>query len=158
MSKNVFNLSKVARRDPPTAFNPYAPERTDPYRMRVGKPGENDTADKLRAGNVPSAINQSSPGGEAWTTNKEWPSDTPLITDFEGRPNDLHGTGIATDNGLTFHDDYEGQTGDSSGESALGIASTVAKQIDGIDRDRKPYNVNMSNSVLRTLRSRINKL
>lgn len=160
MNKKPYNLSKIARRDPPTAFNPYAPERLRPYRDNIG-PGQEQTVDLLRAGNQPSAINPSSGGGEGWSTNKAYPStDTPLIQNFDGRPNEIHGEGIVTQYGLAFHDDYEGQSGDSSGESALGIASTLSRIIDDNQRDRAPYNANqfMQSSVLRKIRSRISSL
>lgn len=154
----IFNLSKYARGGVPTAFT--SDGRDDPYRLNSGKPGRADTSDKLRAGNVPSAFNGSSGGGQGWTDNKPWPSDTPLITDFEGRPNDLHGEGIVTDYGLTFHDDYEGQNGDASGESALGRNSTVARMVDDKTHDKKPYNINdvYSGGLLRSLRRRITNL
>lgn len=153
-----FNLSKFARGGVPTAFT--TDGRDDPYRLNSGKPGKADSSDKLRAGNVPSAFNGSSGGGQAWSTNKEWPSDTPMITNFEGRPNELHGEGIVSDYGLSFHDDYEGQNGDASGESPLGRNSTVSRMIDDDSRDKKPYNISdvYSGGLLRSLRKRITNL
>jgi hypothetical protein len=157
MCAKPFNLSKQARHDPPTAFDLLSPDMLDPYRLRAGKPGEGNPVDKLRAGNVPSAIN-STPGGTGFSDNKEWPSDTPLFTDFEGR--DVHEFGsLVTDYGMQLHDDYEGQRGDS-GESILGINNSVAAMVDGNDRDRKPFNINQykNMNVLVEIRNRIRNI
>lgn len=150
-----FNL-KEARRDPPTAFNPYAPERTDPYRMNAGKPGSEETVDKLRAGDVGSAVRSTPGGGSPWTTNLTWPSDKPFITDEEGRPRHDNGTGLDAGFGSGLHDDYEGQSGDASAEAVLGNNSTVTRMMAN-DRDRKPYNANSypSVSVMQNIRNRL---
>jgi hypothetical protein len=155
----AFNLKKQSRRDPPTAFNPYTPERTDPYRMNVGKPGSEDTVDKLRAGDTSSAVRETPGGGSPWSTNLEWPTDQPFITDNEGRPKHENGLGLDTGFGSDLHDDYEGQNGDSSSESVLGKNSTVSRMLSN-DRDRKPYNVNsvMTGGVLQGIRKRLRNI
>lgn len=167
MQKHPFNLSKFSRRDPPTAFNPYAPERLDPYRTRVGQPGSEDTVDKLRPGHNPPDGGGMPGGGAAWSNNKKWPSDTPLIETFEGTPTYETGNpssgGLSTDFGIDLHDDYEGQGGDYSSDSVLGRNSTVVRKMDEDKdgpHDRVPYNINNKTqvSVLQTLRSRLRNL
>lgn len=166
MKKSPFNLSKSARRDPPTAFNPYAPERIDPYRKRVGEPGSEDTVDKLRPGHNPPQGGGMPGGGSPWSNNKSWPADTPLIDTFEGTPTFETGNssnvGLATEFGVDLHDDYEGQKGDS-GEAVLGRNSTVSRMMEVTDEskphDRTPYNVNQTRaSILSGLRTRLRSL
>jgi hypothetical protein len=170
MSNKSFNLKKFSRRDPPTAFNPYAPERLDPYRKRVGEPGSEDTVDKLRAGHNPPERGGGMPGGgAAFTDNKPWPADTPLFETFEGTPEFEAGNassmGLTTDYGIDLQDDYEGQGGDYSSDAVLGRNSTVTRLLDdnskeGKPHDRKPYNINqmVSGGVLKSLRTRLRNI
>jgi len=143
-----FNLSKTARRNPPTAFNPSDPLLIDPYRKSKGKPNSGAGDDLLRPGET---------GGGPFSQNKEWPTDQPFITDDEGRPKNDNGTGIVTDYGLELHDDYQGQGGSSGSDAALGRNQTVTRQIDD-NRDRKPFNLNGGDGVLRGLRKRLRNI
>jgi hypothetical protein len=161
-----FNLQKFSRRDPPTAFNPYAPERTDPYRKRVGVPGSEDTVDKLRPGHNPPESQGMPGGGSSFSNNKEWPSDVPLFDTFEGTPQSETGNassmGLTTDYGIDLQDDYEGQGGDFSSDSVLGRNSTVTRMLDDKNEDkphdRKPYNVNTHVGVMKDLRVRLRSI
>lgn len=155
--KLPFNLSKQARRDPPTAFDPLSPLLKDPYRRNKGKPSSGDGDDLLRPGDVGSS-NQPPSGGAAWSDNKLWPSDTPINEDSEGHPKRDTGTGISTDFGLDLHDDYEGQEGSSGSDAALGREETTIRHMDDKPKDRKPYNVNSVSGVLKGLRPRLRYL
>jgi hypothetical protein len=158
MSKKLpFNLSKQARRDPPTAFDPLSPLLKDPYRRNKGKPNSGDGDDLLRPGGV-ELSNQTPGGGGGWSQNKEWPSDRPMFDDPEGNPKRDTGTGISTDHGLDLHDDYEGQEGSSGSDAALGINETTKRQMDDTSRDRKPYNVNSVSGILKSIRPRLRNL
>lgn len=143
--KLPFNLSKLARRDPPQAFTLSDPSVRDPYRVLKGKPNSGSGDDLLRPGEI---------GGGPLSQNKQWPSDQPFITDNEGRPKNDNGQGIVTDNGLELHDDYEGQSGSSGSDSALGRNQTTIRNLDDNSRDKKPFNLGGDN-VLRTIRRRI---
>jgi len=154
-----YNLSKIARRDPPSAFDVFSPERRDPYRLNKGKPGSEDTVDKLRAGNQ--GTSNSIPGGGAsqFENGPAWPSDSTILDDSEGRPKRDNGRGIVTDHGLELHDDGEIGEGDSS-DATLGINQTTSRQLDDNHRDRPPSNVNSynGNGVLQGLKQRLRNI
>lgn len=154
MSQKIpFNLSKRARRDPPSVFDLTSPLLKNPYREDKGKPGSGAGPDLLRPGDV-GFSNTTPSGGAAFSDNKEWPSDKPFITDDEGRPKQDNGTGIVTDHGLDLQDDVEPELDDAT----LGIHETVKRQLDDNGRDRQPYNVNNSNGVLKGIRKRLRTL
>jgi len=154
MERKPFNLSKQARRDPPTAFDLTSPDRFDPYRINKGKPGSNDPSDKLRENSQPSAFNPTPGGGAAQFDNKEWPSDKSILTDNEGRPQHDNGPGLVTDHGIDMHDGVEPMQDDA----VLGKNETVTRQLDDNHRDRVPYNVNSNLGVLRSVRNRLRSL
>lgn len=151
--KRPFNLSKLARQDPPEAFDLTSPLLSDPYRLKKGKPGSGAGNDLSRPGDH-GFSNTTPSGGAAFSDNKEWPSDKPFISDEEGRPKHDNGTGIVTDHGLELHDDQEPSTGDAT----LGINDTVKRQLDDNGRDRPPFNVNSFQGVLKGVRSRLRHL
>lgn len=149
-----FNLSKQARRDPPIAFDN---NNNDPYRKDKGKANSGAGDDLLRPADQ-GFSNTTPSGGAAGFQNKEWPSDNPsLMNDSDGNPKRDNGTGIVTDNGLSLYDDYEGQNGTGE-KSALGISQTTMNNVDGNNRDRKPFNVNNYRGVLQELKPRIKSL
>jgi hypothetical protein len=153
--KKPFNLSKFSRNNLPQAFDKHAPERLDPYRINVGKPGSESTVDKLRPGNQPSAINPSSGGGSGQFENgPNWPSDSTILNDSDGHPKRDNGTGIVTDYGLSLHDNKEPNNDDS----VLGVNETVQRKLDDNNRDRPPFNINQDQGVLRSLRKRLKNL
>lgn len=152
--KLPFNLSKQARRDPPNAFDPTNPLLRKPYREDKGKPGSGAGADLIRPGDH-GFSNTTPSGGAAFSDNKEWPSDgASLINDEEGRPKHDNGTGIVTDHGLNLHDGPEPELDDA----ILGIHETVKREIDDDHRDRKPFNVNSVDGVLKGVRKRLRYL
>lgn len=152
-----FNLSKQARRDPPTAFTPYDPLRTDPYRLNKGKPNSGAGDDLLRPGHQGTS-NSPPSGGAAPFQNKEWPSDSSMLTNEDNNPKRDNGTGLVTDHGIRFHDDAEigDGDGDSNGinGSLLGENATVTRQM-GDNRDRAAFNPSSTGGVLKRLRHRL---
>lgn len=154
LKKHPFNLSKQARRDPPAAFDQSNPIWRNPYRENKGKPGSGAGSDLVRPGDV-GFSNTMPSGGAAFSDNKEWPSSpTQLITDEEGRENHDNGTGAVTDHGIALHDGVEPMSDDAT----LGRHETVGREMDDNERDRKPYNVNSANSVLKGVRTRLRNL
>lgn len=153
MTTSPFNLSKQARRDPPTAFDLTSPDKKDPYRINKGKPGREDSVDKLRQFNQPSAINGLPGGGAGQFDNKEWPSDGSILTNNEGVPNRDNGTGTQTDFGIDLHDGMNPESEDA----VLGKNQTSGRMLSD-NRDRKPFNINNGLSPLKETRKRLRRL
>ncbi len=156
MTIKPFNLSKQSRRYPSKAFDPFDLDKKDPYRLNTGKPGYENPSDKQRMFSQPSPGSPLPGGGSGQFENdKNWPpSDENWLVDEEGRPRHDNGEGAQTPFGSDLHDNADPHSNDS----VIGINSTVQRQIDDNHRDRKPYNVNSHNGVLREVRRRIRSL
>lgn len=146
-----FNLSKQARRYPPNAFDSYSPEKSDPYRRNTGKPGSENTSDKLRMLSQPSPGSPMPGGGAGQLDNKEWPSGPSWLVDDENRPRHDNGEGAQTPYGSEAHDSPNPELDDS----VIGIHETTERMMDDNHRDRKPYNVNSNLGVMRQVRQRL---